>query len=687
MNFLEPWGLLGLTAFVPVIALYFLKLKREHRVVPSTLLWKKVIDDMQVNSPFQRLKYSLLLLLQLLLIAFLGFALARPFLSITGYEGQKTVLLMDTSASMATRDAGPYKDWTRLKAAIKDAQAKVDDLREGDEMMVVAFDCDVRQLTTKFTADRAELKNQLGSLETRDVTTRADDAFETAIALTEGQRNAKVVVLSDGCFGNMKLMKDKEQPVTGNIEGVVTPEEKLAKQLRNFSFVSYGETTSDNAGITQIEARTRPIRMLNKDKKFVDALETEIFVMVENFSPKSRDVVLSLSSATQAFPTDSKSITLKGRPVRVETAFSEPTPEGTTSEASRSVEVFKLPVGTTGVVTARITSPRDKFPVDDVAYVVVGSVEGVRLLLVSKGNYFLEKAFAAMRGVAVTQIPPEEFQKQWDLKGKQSVENYDVCVFDEYAPISWQDGGALFMGALPPLPGFLKNDKPIKAPDVVDWDAGHPIMRYVNFGDVEIAEAQAWQVPKTAKVLVEGTGTPLVTAFDSDRVRAVGVSFGLFSSNWVLRRSLPLFLRNAVPWIAEASTRRHPTAQQTGSPLVVPPTNPAVAGMLQRPNPEEAPEKIQLSAEHSTFIKGTEKTGLYYLKGLPGNTENVYAVNLASRAESDNAAHESLQAGNVTMAASRSAIEAKREIWRDLALAAGAILLLEWWVFHRRVGI
>src|SRR5437762_4941293 len=119
MNFLEPLGLLGLTALVPVIALYFLKLKREQRVVPSTLLWKKVIDDMQVNAPFQRLKYSLLLLLQILLICLFGFSLARPYLSAGGTAGKKTVLLIDTSASMATRDGSDGK-LTRLEAAVRD---------------------------------------------------------------------------------------------------------------------------------------------------------------------------------------------------------------------------------------------------------------------------------------------------------------------------------------------------------------------------------------------------------------------------------------------------------------------------------------------------------------------------------------------------------------------------------------
>jgi len=104
MNFLIPLGFLGLLAGIPIVMLYFLKLRRQKRIVPSTLLWKKVINDLHVNSPFQRLKYSLLLLLQLLIVLLLAFALSRPFLNMPAAQSKHLILMIDTSASMQTRD-------------------------------------------------------------------------------------------------------------------------------------------------------------------------------------------------------------------------------------------------------------------------------------------------------------------------------------------------------------------------------------------------------------------------------------------------------------------------------------------------------------------------------------------------------------------------------------------------------
>ena len=66
-NTLAPWQWAILAVIPPaIIALYFLKLKRNPLEVPSTYLWKKSIEDLHVNSLWQRMRKNILLLLQLL---------------------------------------------------------------------------------------------------------------------------------------------------------------------------------------------------------------------------------------------------------------------------------------------------------------------------------------------------------------------------------------------------------------------------------------------------------------------------------------------------------------------------------------------------------------------------------------------------------------------------------------------
>src|SRR5438874_10304246 len=99
-----PAAIAAAVAVPLLLILYFLKLRRREMAVSSTLLWKKAVQDLQVNAPFQRLRRNLLLLLQLLILLFLLLALSRPVTHYTPGAGRVSVILIDRSASMGARD-------------------------------------------------------------------------------------------------------------------------------------------------------------------------------------------------------------------------------------------------------------------------------------------------------------------------------------------------------------------------------------------------------------------------------------------------------------------------------------------------------------------------------------------------------------------------------------------------------
>src|SRR6185369_3844905 len=128
------WGLLGL---VPpaIIALYFLKLRRQPLEVPSTYLWSRTIEDLHVNSLWQRLRQSLLLFLQLFVVGLIGLTLLRPGWSGTKLEGKRFVFLIDTSASMSATDVSP----SRLDQAKRQAVELVNQMEGDSAAMVISF--------------------------------------------------------------------------------------------------------------------------------------------------------------------------------------------------------------------------------------------------------------------------------------------------------------------------------------------------------------------------------------------------------------------------------------------------------------------------------------------------------------------------------------------------------------------
>jgi hypothetical protein len=198
MDWLTPiTALYTAAAAVPLLLLlYFLKLKRREQLVSSTLLWKRAVQDLQVNAPFQRIRRNILLLLQLLMLLAILFALAGPILSLMAGSGRRYVLLVDRSASMNAADVKP----TRLDVTKKQVKVFVESLRSkaffslkagGDQVMVIALDNHAKVMCN-FTSDKRQLLSAIDAIAPGDGDSFLAEAVVVARAFaqsTEVRRN------------------------------------------------------------------------------------------------------------------------------------------------------------------------------------------------------------------------------------------------------------------------------------------------------------------------------------------------------------------------------------------------------------------------------------------------------------------------------------------------------------------
>lgn len=180
---------------VPIIVFYFLKLRRPRQVVPSLVLWRQVLSDQRVNSPFQRFKRNLLLLLQILLLVLLALAAMQPFLRREAQRTGRLPILVDVSASMGALDKSGGK--TRLEEAKARLLERIDALLPDQELCIVAFAKSARKLAG-FTNNKAELRDAVAALAVEDVPGQADDALRLTQALNQVTPFDRVLLLTDG---------------------------------------------------------------------------------------------------------------------------------------------------------------------------------------------------------------------------------------------------------------------------------------------------------------------------------------------------------------------------------------------------------------------------------------------------------------------------------------------------------
>lgn len=136
MGFTNLWPLFLLITIPLLILLYILKRKYREEVISSTLLWNEVYKNTRANTPWEKLRKNIMLLLQIIILLLLIFSLMRPFLNFGGKTYKNIILVIDNTASMAAE----YGDWTRLEEAKKLAKEVLYSTKDDTNTYIISFD-------------------------------------------------------------------------------------------------------------------------------------------------------------------------------------------------------------------------------------------------------------------------------------------------------------------------------------------------------------------------------------------------------------------------------------------------------------------------------------------------------------------------------------------------------------------
>jgi len=633
MSFLKPTSLYLLLLIPLLLLLYVLKLRRKTYVVSSCLLWEQVIEDMKANTPFQRLRRNLLLPLQIIFLTLAVMALARPFWRGAADVARNIILIIDGSASMKATDVGE----TRFEAAKSEAAKMVDKLSDGDRMMIIEATSSPR-IASGFISDRSQLRDALDKMRPADTPTDLGSAIQLASSIARDMQRIEILLLSDGA-GMVKLPRVPMRE-SGHINA----------QMR---FIGFGRKGADNVGITALEI----------GQSSADPPERQVFVALQNFSDTEKwPLMLELYHNENLI--DVRELSL--------------------SPGERRSVIFDGLAGDAEGSIKAVIDIDDHLDVDDRAYYILGEPSVLRVLLVSTGNLFLEEAIrtASTANIQLFREEPEAYSAD---------EKYDVVIFDGFIPDDFRRGeprvrpyNVIFINPETDLPFgklLFYNDNPT----VVDWNRSHPVMRFADLSNLQVDRSRNYEMPPWMKPLVESDMGTLAWLGEHDGQRIIVLPFDIRprpSNNFPMLPAFPIFVSNALNWLAGADAQSSYRQVRAGEPLLLSLPNAAVGQVitLRKPSGEEV--KLRLKDGNIVF-SGTDMVGIYEVIGA-GSTER-FAVNLLDESESDIEPAGKMEIAGQEIVSSTISAVSSREIWAGLVLVALMLLAAEWWVYHRRV--
>ncbi|QQE10668.1 BatA and WFA domain-containing protein [Planctomycetota bacterium] len=662
MSFLTPvTAMMAAAVAIPtLIVLYFLKLRRRRLQVSSTLLWKQSVKDLQVNSPFQKLKRNLMLFVQLLILIALLIAIARPVMQADATTGQRAVIIIDQSGSMNALDG----DVTRLKAA-KNAALKIIDnleIKTSSGMlngaMIVAF-AERPQVLTKFTNNNARLRQAIESIQPTDQSSHLDLALsviepEVVLHASDSESATQVYIFSDGHIAS-------HDTATLSLQGA---------DLRYVRIGAVPNTQPDNVAITALSTRRDPDR----------PQYAQVFAKISNFSNQEHSTSLTLRMNDRVHDV---------KPVRL-------MPMGIGSVDEQSIQ-FDLRYPGHAMLELSLNI-QDALPADNHASIMLAPAKQLRVLLVSEGNAYWELALKSMGIRSLVKMTPRKYENQnietlkagrWGNEHSIDAtgQGFDVIIFDNYAPQSLPPVNSIFMGAFPSidqlqLQANLSEEQ--KVTGFISWDSMHPTMYSVVLDDVLIKNTGWLTAPDDAEILATSETGPVIAEISKNQNRYIISTFSLLDSRWPLHMSFPIFVENAVQYLGLGKLATESGFSYRAGEVAIVPTSTNDAISYTGPlNIDDIKPKAGYAAIQRFTKAGIYRTDSPYVD----KSYQQLAVNMLNPHESNLRVIDTIQVGTSVIQGESRKIAITHEIWHWFIWGALVFLIIEWIMYTRRMHL
>lgn len=499
MGFLEPIAgvIAGSVGCLLVVLFWMLKLRRRPVSVSSTMLWKRSIRDLEGNIPWQRVRPSMLLLLQLIGVILLALAIARPYQDGAGWSqvSGEVMIIVDVGASMSAIADPSGK--SRLDIAKEDASDLVRTIGS-------------RSSTSRFRVFRAGSSAQ--SMTSAPVSWRQARAVIQSIEPSDAASDlSAAITLANLSASESEDSADEETADNSIVLYALTDaliDDSAVRVIRP-SVDQNRDWDTGNLGIVLVGAQ----------RDVVDPEQCRVFVTVAGKMEGDDSVGVTIRARVDGVVRSSQSIAL------------DPNEDGIAEAAATLV----FPLATAGIVELELSRP-DVLMSDNSAWISMPDPTPITTTIVAKDSQadplLVDVVRASTRGVVEVVSPDQSVASGTGFVVFDRVERPKNTVLP-----------TIQIGSDP-----VGADQSQSTRRVLGWDRGHPLMQDIDLGRLRytVGGDQRPEAGSDAQVVARDQDGPVIVETAQAGVRHLWIGFSIENSNWGVQISMPIFFANAV---------------------------------------------------------------------------------------------------------------------------------------------